>query len=197
MLLMNDHSAQLDEEGLTFLKNIRRAANQMGQLIDDLLAYSRLDRRALEKSSLRLTDLISALLQEREVDLNTCNIEVVQEIECDQVYAEWDGLSQALRNLLDNSIKFLSQTPNPRIILRSEASDTACLISVRDNGIGFNMRYHDRIFDMFQRLHTQQEFPGTGIGLAVVRLAVQRMGGRVWAESIPDQGATFFLEIPK
>ena len=92
--------------------------------------------------------------------------------------------------------KFIRDVPAPQIELGGRETENTCILWVRDNGIGFDMQYHDRIFDVFQRLHGSEEYSGTGIGLALVRKAVQRMGGRVWAESAPGAGATFYLEIP-
>jgi signal transduction histidine kinase len=102
-----------------------------------------------------------------------------------------------IRNLLDNALRFTAESPEPRIEIGGEVHPARCVLWVRDNGIGFDMRYHDRIFEIFQRLHRQEEYPGTGIGLALVRKAMQRMQGRVWAESAPGAGATFYLELPR
>jgi light-regulated signal transduction histidine kinase (bacteriophytochrome) len=98
---------------------------------------------------------------------------------------------------VDNAIKFTRDVPAPCIELGARETENACILWVRDNGIGFDMEYHDRIYEIFQRLHREEEYPGTGIGLAIVRKAVQRMGGCTWAESAPGEGATFYLEIPR
>jgi len=113
------------------------------------------------------------------------------------VTADQNGLIQSLRNYLDNAVKFSGKATNPRIEVGAQETVKNCLIWVRDNGVGFDMKYHDRIFDIFQRLNANEEYPGTGIGLAIVRKAMERMGGRAWAESQPGEGATFYLEIPK
>jgi signal transduction histidine kinase len=112
------------------------------------------------------------------------------------VVADPEGVTQALRNYLDNAIKFSREVVEPRIVIGAEESDRSCRVWVRDNGIGFDMTYHDRIFEIFQRLHRDEDCPGTGIGLALVRKAMERMGGRTWAESAVGRGATFYLEIP-
>ncbi|MBV9959199.1 MAG: two-component system sensor protein, partial [Acidobacteria bacterium] len=101
------------------------------------------------------------------------------------------------RNYLDNAVKFTRRTTQPRIEVGSTEDPHNCVLWVRDNGIGFDLKYHDRIFDIFQRLHPAEDYPGTGVGLALVRKAMERMGGRAWAESEPGRGATFYLEIPK
>ena len=102
----------------------------------------------------------------------------------------------ALRNLLDNALKFTRDAPAPVIQLGLRLGPEVCILWVRDNGIGFDMKFHERIFEIFQRLQRAEDFPGTGIGLAIVNKALQRMGGRAWAESTPQQGATFYLELP-
>jgi signal transduction histidine kinase len=106
-------------------------------------------------------------------------------------------MAQALRNLLDNAIKFSRSVEAPRIEIGGNCLEQGCRIWVRDNGVGFDMKYHDRIFELFRSLHPTGNHPGTGVGLAIVRKAMERMGGRVWAESVPGRGATFYLEVPR
>jgi signal transduction histidine kinase len=101
-----------------------------------------------------------------------------------------------LRNLLDNALKFSRDARPPIITLEATVEQGRVLLSIRDNGIGFDMKYHERIFEIFQRLHRSEDFAGTGVGLALVRKAMQRMGGRVWADSEPGEGACFHLEFP-
>jgi signal transduction histidine kinase len=120
----------------------------------------------------------------------------VIDVNGEMVRADQSGLSQSLRNYLDNAIKFTRDVPNPRIEVGSKETENGCLVWVKDNGVGFDMTYHDRIFDIFQRLNRTEEYPGTGIGLAIVRKAMERMGGKAWAESETGKGATFYLEIP-
>jgi signal transduction histidine kinase len=102
-----------------------------------------------------------------------------------------------LRNLLDNALKFTRDAAEPCIEIGGRMEDDRCILWVKDNGIGFDMKFHDRIFEIFQRLQRAEDYPGTGIGLAIVRKAMQRMDGRAWAESAAGQGASFFLELPK
>jgi signal transduction histidine kinase len=113
------------------------------------------------------------------------------------IHADREGLTLVLRNLLENAVKFSRKEIEARIELGAREEGARVLLWVRDNGIGFDMKYHDRIFDIFQRLHRAENYPGTGIGLALVKKAVQRMGGRVWAESTPGNGATFYLDLPR
>ena len=196
-LLLEDHAGQLDDEGRTFLHTIRHAAEQMNQSINDLLAYSRLERRAMHTTSVNLRALVDALVAEYAEEMRERSVDLTVEVPCQVVMAEAEGLAQALRNLLDNALKFTRDVPQPRVEIGGRETENACIIWVRDNGIGFDMLYHDRIFEIFQRLHRAEEYPGTGVGLAIVRKAMQRMGGRAWAESAPGEGATFYLEIPR
>ncbi|HLF28507.1 MAG TPA: ATP-binding protein [Anaerolineae bacterium] len=196
-LLLEDHAARLDEEGRAFLNNIRFAVDQMRQLIDDLLVYARLERRVLALGRIDPRGLIEALVAERAEELQAGKTRLTLNLACQSVLADAEGLSQALRNLIDNAIKFTRDIAEPRLDIGGYDTDEACILWVRDNGIGFDMQYHDRIFEIFQRLHRVEDHPGTGIGLSIVRKAVQRMGGRVWAESAPNAGATFYLQLPR
>lgn len=194
-LLLEDHADKLDEEGQLFLHNVRHSVAQMSQLIEDLLAYSRMERRNLVHSAVHLDKLIQHVLSDRRDDVEQRQVAVTVDLAESQVFADMDGLTLVLRNLVDNAIKFTRETPSPTIRIESTKTDGGTEISVQDNGIGFDMRFHDRIFDIFQRLQRAEDYPGTGVGLAIVRKAMQRMGGRVWAESEPGSGARFFLEL--
>jgi hypothetical protein len=196
-LLLEDHAHQLDEEGRAFVNTIRRAAHSMSQLIDDLLAYSKLERRILQPGLVDLRGLVESLLAEREEEVAGGAVTVSVDLPPATVTADAEGLAQAVRNLLDNALKFTRGVPQPTITVGGHETPTAQLLWVRDNGVGFDMRFHERIFEIFQRLHREEDYPGTGIGLAIVKKALERMGGRAWAESAPGQGATFWLEIPK
>ena len=196
-LLLQDYADKLDGEGQTFLHTIRGATQQMSRLIDDLLAYSRLERRAMRTGELDPRSLVEMVITDRADELRKQGVTLDVDIPCTTVKAEAEGLTEALRNLLENALKFSRDVPDPRIEIGGRETDKSCILWVRDNGIGFDMRYHERIFEIFQRLHRAEDFPGTGVGLAIVRKVVQRMGGRVWAESKPGHGATFYLEVPK
>ncbi len=168
----------------------------MNQLIDDLLKYSRLERRSLAKGKIQLETLVSRLVTEKQDDILKRNICLKVDISCGPIESDEEGLSQVLRNLLDNALKFTSQTDKPTIEIGGKESERGCTLWVKDNGIGFDMKYTDRIFQIFQRLELTENFPGTGIGLAIVQKVMKRIGGRAWAESEPGKGATFFIEIP-
>jgi PAS domain S-box-containing protein len=196
-LLLEDYSERLDQEGRTFLNNIRRATEQMGHIIEGLLTYSRMERRSLASQDVHPLALVQALLAERIEEIDTGKVRVTVEMPDVVIKTDPEGLNQVLRNLLDNAIKFTGKTADPHIEIGGEEKEKTCLLWVRDNGIGFDMQYHDRIFGIFQRLQKLDDYSGTGIGLAIVQKAMQRMGGKVWAESTPGKGATFYLEVPK
>lgn len=196
-LLEEDQGAKLDAEGRLFVQKIRHGTALMHQLIEDLLAYSRLERRTMANRWFDLSAMIQRVMAESAPGDGQPVVTIRAQIPALKVFADYEGLAIAVRNLLGNAIKFSrhAQQPTVEIGAREEADKT--LLWVRDNGIGFDMKFHDRIFDMFQRLQRAEDYPGTGIGLALVRKVVQRMGGRVWAESQPGAGATFFLELPR
>jgi signal transduction histidine kinase len=166
----------------------------MTDLIEDLLAYSKLERRVPSSTPVRLSTFISNLLGQFQHVVGGVRLTV--KVEDFHVNADPDALAIALRNLIDNALKFSRHAPKPAIEILAQAGDGNCIISVRDNGIGFDMRFYDKIFEIFQRLHRVEEYPGTGIGLAMVQKAMERMGGRVWAESQLGAGAVFFLQLP-
>jgi signal transduction histidine kinase len=196
-MLLTGHADRLDDEGRRFLQNVRLAAQQMGRLIDDLLAYAQLERREMEAGTVDPQALIEALLAERADEIKLRGAAVTVAVSCRSATADREGLTLALRNLLENALKFTAGVPKPMIEIGGRDSGTTCIFSVRDNGVGFDMRFHDRIFGIFERLNRSEDTPGTGVGLALVKKAMERMGGRAGAESEPGKGATFYLEIPE
>jgi signal transduction histidine kinase len=196
-LLLQEYANSIDDEGRTFLQTIQNSTDEMRELIDDLLAYSRLERRVLQTDRLELAPIVSSLVEEKKREATERPIDFVVDVNGATVMADASGVAQSLRNYLDNAIKFTRKVEEPRIEVGSKEGVKSCLLWVRDNGIGFDMKYHDQIFNIFQRLNVADDYPGTGIGLAIVRKAMERMGGKAWAESEPGHGATFYLEIPK
>lgn len=195
-LLMEDHEEQLDEEGKRYLGNLVKSTERMNLLIEDLLAYSRAERQEIKRTDIPLEELVDKLLVEHHAEIEKHNIIISKDLGCPILYSDREALTQALRNLIDNAIKFTFDRPEPKIIIRSKTVEDRCLISVEDNGVGFDMQYHDKIFEIFQRLHLSEDYPGTGVGLALVRKAVDRLGGKVWAESEPGVGSTFYMDLP-
>jgi PAS domain S-box-containing protein len=195
-LLLEDHAHHLDEEGQYFVHTIRGATTQMAQLIDDLLAYSRLERRTWATSQVDIRKVVDNVLLQMQPSQVYPNTIIDVRIEPQVVVTEADALALVLRNLLDNALKFSANSDAPRIEINGTPVNQYYMLSVRDNGVGFDMQYHERIFDIFQRLHRSEDYPGTGIGLAIVRKALQRMQGRIRVESQVGHGATFTMEIP-
>jgi PAS domain S-box-containing protein len=193
-ILLDEYADRIDEEGRGFLKNIRTGTEQMRQLIEDMLAYSRLERRALSLEPLGLGDLVRRVMQERQFDLAQAQVDV--SLAEGQVQADHEGVAIVIRNLIDNAVKFSRRRNPPEIRIASRIEAGRHVLSIRDNGTGFAMKHHDLIFQIFQRLHRSEEYGGTGVGLAIVKKAMDRMQGRVWAESEPDRGATFYVELP-
>ncbi len=196
-LLLEDHASDLDPEGRSFLTTIHTATEEMSQLIDDLLEYSRLERRQLNPDSIELATIVSTVIDQTKRETTDGHVNFVSNVNGGSVFADANGVHQALRNYIDNAIKFTGKVPEPTIEIGSQETSKDVVLWVRDNGVGFDMKYHDRIFNIFQRLNPVEDYPGTGIGLAIVRKSMERMGGRAWAESEPGHGATFYLSIPK
>jgi signal transduction histidine kinase len=195
-LLSRFHASRLDDDGRQCIQNIRAAIRQMNFLIDDLLAYTHIERKPLHYTIIDLDSIITEILNTYTDQIIGRGVIVERELRCSRLRGDTTGITIALRNLIDNALKFSQYVPQPRLTIGSDIQHNAVRLWVKDNGIGFDMRDHDRIFTIFQRLHPQEAYPGTGMGLAIVRKAIERMGGRVWAESSPGVGATFYLEIP-
>jgi len=196
-LLLDLYGKNLNEEATHFLNTIRGSTHQMNQLIEDLLEYSRLERSRMREEKINMKELIASISYLFSKDIIAHNVTLRSEIPDIILVADSKGLSIALRNLIENSIKFTRDISTPEIEIGLEGKDSSWVLFVKDNGIGFDMKYGQRIFEIFQRLHRAENFPGTGIGLAIVSKVMQRMHGKAWAESIPGKGSTFYLEIPK
>lgn len=195
-LLRKHADASLDEKSRRYIGIIAESAQQMGNLIDDLLDFSRTGRAEMKKSRFPLDELVN------EVVASVCSDAGEREIEWEiadlpEVLADRALLRLVLVNLLANAVKYTRPRSPARIEIGCAPSDEAeTVISVRDNGVGFDMRYVDKLFGVFQRLHRADEFEGTGIGLANVQRIIRRHGGEVWAEGEVDRGATFYFSLP-
>jgi signal transduction histidine kinase len=187
---------QLTARAQEHLARIRNGSLKMATLIDDLLSYSHIDRRGMKPSVVSLPTLIDAAIAHYADEIQRRNISLATNLESVTVRVDAEGLLLALRNLLENALKYTRDTSEPRIEIRCRRNEKGVLLSIADNGIGFEMEYHDHIFRIFQRLHRDDQYPGTGIGLALVHKAVERIGGRVWAQSETGMGATFCIELP-
>ena len=196
-LLVEEYADKLDDEGLLFLNNVRQSATQMNQLIEDLLAYSRMERRQLQPVSIELGSMIDMMISQRTRDIKEGSISISVNLPFETVTSDTETLRQVLANYLDNAIKFSKKDASGVVEISGQEDPEVWTLWVKDNGIGFDPQYQDRIFNIFQRLHRSEDYPGTGVGLAIVRKAVERIGGRVWAESETGKGSTFFITIPK
>jgi signal transduction histidine kinase len=194
--LETELEGSLNQREMEYLLRIRNGSLTMAVLIDDLLAYSHIERRGQRAGKIGLDRLVDSIVRQHDAEIQRRGVEIVVHVERVVVHLDIEGLSLALRNLFENALKYTRGTPAARIEVRARPSDGGLTISVVDNGIGFDMQHHDRIFKIFQRLHREDEYPGTGIGLAIVRKAVERIGGRVWAESKPGEGASFHIDLP-
>lgn len=191
-ILAEDYAATLDEEGRASLQTIRNEASRMGTLIDDLLSFSRLGKARLSLAPVDIGVLARAVWQEVAPDQRaTLEVAALPPARCDRKM-----IRQVLVNLLSNAVKFSRRAPAIRVEIGGRAGGDQNVYWVRDNGAGFDMRYAGKLFRVFQRLHSDQEFEGTGVGLAIVQRVVTRHGGRVWAESAPGAGACFSFTLP-
>jgi chemotaxis family two-component system sensor kinase Cph1 len=184
------------ERRARFLKNIKDAARMAGKLVDDLLSFSQMGRASLRPTAVDMGDLVDACIQKLALDARDRNIEW-HIAPLPAVYADPTFLHLALFNLLSNAVKFTGQRERAVIRISAEETPDETIIHVADNGAGFNMDYAHKLFGVFQRLHRMEDFQGTGIGLANVRRIVERHDGRVWADSVQGEGATFSFALPK
>ena len=195
-ILLEDYGEKVDEEGRRSLKFVRSEAKRMGNLVDDLLAFSRLSRQPMVSADVDMTalaksvfDSLAALERDRELQLALRPLPAIQ--------GELAMLRQVWVNLLGNAIKFTKGRKVARIEIGAENGAEEQIYYVKDNGAGFDMRFVGKLFGVFQRLHTDQEFPGTGVGLAIVQRIITRHSGRAWAEGKVNEGATIYFAIPK
>jgi PAS domain S-box-containing protein len=194
-ILNEDFSAHLNDEGRRIIQTIENNAERMGRLIDDLLAFSRLGRKELQKSDVDINKLLEEVMF--EINKLTPHNAIIDAGKLPMVKGDYSLLHQVIFNLISNAVKYSSKQGNPNIKVSSEELDDKFIISVKDNGAGFDMQYANKLFGVFQRLHSQQEFEGTGVGLAIVERIVTKHGGKVWAEGKVNEGATFHFSLPK
>lgn len=194
-MLQEDYAAKLDDEGRRLLEVIRDNSRKMGQLIDDLLDFSRLGRKPLSAAQVDMVTLATEALQ----NLQQAQGPLQPRVTLNPMPAAWCDpvlIRQAWVNLLGNAIKFSSRREAPVVEVSGHLNGGDVVYCVKDNGAGFDMQYYDKLFGVFQRLHSAEEFPGTGVGLAIVQRVVGRHGGRVWAEGEIGKGATFYFSLP-
>ena len=193
-IILEDFSSQLPEEGRRYLERIRNGGQRMGELIDDLLAFSRLSRQLVSRQSVSMLRLAQEALDElkplregRQIEFQMGNLP--------EGLGDSTLLKQIWINLISNAIKYTRGRESAIIEIGCTAKNSENIYFVRDNGAGFDMKYVSKLFGVFQRLHRADEFEGTGVGLAIVQRIVHRHGGRVWAQAEVNQGATFYFTL--
>jgi light-regulated signal transduction histidine kinase (bacteriophytochrome) len=195
-ILVEDYEEKLDAEGRRICGVISAEARRMGQLIDDLLAFSRLGRKEMFASRIDMNALAESVFAElvqppdrERIDFQLSKLPAAR--------GDLALIHQVWVNLLSNAIKFTSKKDRPVIEIKGKQTREENIYLVRDNGAGFDMEYAGKLFGVFQRLHGESEFEGTGVGLAIVQRIIRRHGGRVWAEGAVEKGATFYFSLPR
>jgi two-component system sensor histidine kinase/response regulator len=194
-VLLSDHAGQLSDEGKRLLQNVNAGAAHMDRLITDLLRLSQLNRQPLHKTPVRFGDLAQRVIDGMTHERAGRDIEfVIADFPTWQVDA---GLmQQVFVNLISNAIKFTRERARARIEVGYRMDGTTLVVFVKDDGVGFDMKYMNKLFGVFQRLHSADQFEGTGVGLSIVRRIIERHGGKVWVDGEHGQGATFYFSLP-
>ena len=189
--LLEQETEQITPQGKEMLQRVQKNTRRMSQMIEDMLKLSRMGRAEIKLRRTELAPLVGEVAQELCANYPEAQIGVerLPSVDCDPVL-----IRAAFQNLIDNALKFSAATAEPRVEIGFQPGQQGeQVVFVRDNGTGFDMQYASRLFGVFQRLHKETEFPGSGVGLAVVKRIVERHGGRVWCEAAPGQGATFYI----
>jgi PAS domain S-box-containing protein len=194
-IFSEDYANQLDDEAKRLIGIILDSAQKMGRLIDDLLEFSRLGRRDLTRGILPMKQMVDGICKEL-VSAETGRVVKVELHDLPDAFADTVTIRQVWINLLSNAIKYSGGKSESIIRIEGQVVDQEVVYQVSDNGAGFDMRYYDKLFGVFQRLHRESEFEGTGVGLAIVQRIVGKHGGRIWAEGRVDHGATFWFSLP-
>jgi PAS domain S-box-containing protein len=194
-MILRKHAEGFDEDTLAKFNVIRANTQMMGLLINDLLAFSRLDKAHMSISRLEMDDLIREVWEELKA-ANPDRFLTLTIAEIPPAMGDRGLIRQVLVNILSNAVKFTRERPEALIEVGGSVKDAECIYTVRDNGVGFDMQYHDKMFGVFQRLHSNEEFEGTGVGLAIVQRIIHRHDGRVWAEGEVGKGACLYFSLP-
>jgi light-regulated signal transduction histidine kinase (bacteriophytochrome) len=194
-LLIKNNSHQLDEKGLRYLSIISESYCEMGNLIDALLTFSRFSRAELQRTKIDTKSLVTRVIKTFSDELADRNVEI-NISELPDTMGDETLFNQVWVNLISNAIKYSRNKEKAVIDIGGRIENDEAIFYVRDNGAGFDMKYADKLFGVFQRLHKAKDFEGIGIGLANVNRIIVRHGGRCWAESEVDKGATFFFSKP-
>lgn len=194
-ILLEEYEKSLDDEGKRICGIISSSATQMGELIDDLLSFSRIGRSTMNPSKLDMKYIASSVFDEISNENEKRRIKFMIG-KLHKVYGDPGLIKLVWNNLISNAIKYSSKGSSSEIAISSIQEKNGITYSIKDNGVGFDMQYKHKLFGVFQRLHTESEFEGNGVGLAIVQRIVLRHGGKVWAESEVDKGATFYFSLP-
>lgn len=193
-IFMEDYGEEMDEEAKKLIHIIEKNGKKMGMLIDDLLAFSQLGRKELIKANVSMEQTVKEIWEdlykpepERSITLDLKPLP--------DVYAEKSTIRQVWINLISNALKYTKKQKETLIQISGEEKDGGIVYSIKDNGSGFDMEFYKKLFGVFQRLHSQEEFEGTGVGLAIVERIVQKHGGKIWAEGKVNEGATFYFTL--
>jgi light-regulated signal transduction histidine kinase (bacteriophytochrome) len=193
-LLADDYHAALPENARHYLQQIRSSGQRTGELIDDLLMFSRLGRQQLSRRPVNMDTLVQQALADLRADYADRSVEF-DIAELPDCQADAGLLRQVLVNLIGNALKFTRHIPLPKIEINWQASGAEVIYFVRDNGVGFDMQYAHKLFGVFQRLHQVEDYEGTGVGLALAQRILQKHHGRIWAEAALNRGATFYFTL--
>lgn len=195
--ILSEHLARGESaEAQRYCRRICQASERMAQLIDDLLEFSRLGRQLISATNLDMDRMVSRVLDE----IAPAGVAGDAQFEVHTLlpaHGDRDMVQRVWQNLIDNALKYSSDSPRAVITINSTPRGNHVVYQIKDNGVGFDMRYSEKIFGVFERLHGADEFPGTGVGLAIVRRILSRNGGEIWAESVPGCGATFYFSLPR
>ncbi len=190
-----DFADRLDDEGRRLLAVIRASSKKMGQLIDDLLAFSRMGRKPVDSGKVDMNALVDEVWA--EVCTSSRTTLPLKKTNLPAAWGDHVLLRQVWMNLLANAVKYSSKKAEQIVEITAKQNEHEVVYTVRDNGVGFDMRFYNKLFGVFQRLHTENEFPGTGVGLAIAQRVIVRHGGRIWADSKPDEYTIFNFSLPK
>ena len=193
-MLLEDYTGVLDQEGTRMLNLVDKNARKMGALIDDLLAFSKLGRKTINKSKVDMNYLVNQAFADLNLDGATLAKISVHDLAV--AFVDEVLIKQVLVNLISNAIKYSSKNADAHIDISSVEQDGNITYSISDNGVGFDMAYADKLFGVFQRLHSANDYEGTGVGLAIVQRIISRHDGKVWAVSVPGKGTTFSFTLP-
>jgi light-regulated signal transduction histidine kinase (bacteriophytochrome) len=193
-LLAKRYGDRLDAKAEKYINYITDGSDRMQQLIEDLLDYSRVGTRGQEFEPIESEEILQRAIANLRVSIHKNHAAITHD-PLPAIVGDANQLARLLQNLISNAIKYRGER-SPAVRVSAHRQDRTWVFSIRDNGIGIDPKHHDRIFTIFQRLHTREEYPGTGIGLAICKKIVERHGGRIWVESEPGEGSIFYFTLP-